>query len=176
VANFENDPELEGLTTADPLVQFKNTSSQANWYVWTFGDGERSNEHNPAHEYREQGEYEVMLVAKNVYQCRDTLRKMAFVSHANIPFIPSAFTPNGDGKNEFFFVEGLQDITKFEMYIYDRWGNQVYFEEGMGASWNGRDAQRKVVQQGVYAYRIIYTDKRGEDFELMGSVSVIGIE
>lgn len=176
VADFSNDPDIARLTTADPLVQFKNLSQQANWYVWTFGDGARSNEHNPAHEYREQGEYEIMLAARNVYQCTDTLRKMAFVNHANIPFIPSAFTPNGDGQNEVFFVEGLQDISKFEMYIYDRWGNQIYFDEGLDASWAGRNSQNRLVQQGTYAYKIVYTHNNGEDFELFGNVTVIGIE
>lgn len=176
IANFSNDPDIAKLTTSNPLVQFKNLSEQANWYVWTFGDGGRSNEQNPAYAFPEQGEYEVMLAARNVYQCTDTLRKVAFVSHANIPFIPSAFTPNGDGKNEVFFVEGLQDVTSFEMFIYDRWGTQVYYEEGLDASWSGRNSQNKLVQQGTYAYKIIYTHSNGEDFELFGNVTVIGIE
>jgi gliding motility-associated-like protein len=176
VASFENAPELSNLTTADPMVQFKNTSQQANWYVWKFGDGERSNEQNPAHEYKREGSYEVMLAARNVYQCVDTLRKLAIVSHANIPFIPNAFSPNGDGRNETFFVEGLQDVVKFEMFIYDRWGNQIFYQEGLDAFWDGRNIQSRLVQQGTYTYKIMYADKRGEDFELIGHVSVLGIE
>lgn len=176
VANFSEDPDLTTINTASPLVKFTNLSEQSNWFVWTFGDGGRSNEQNPSYEFKQKGEFEVMLAARNVFGCVDTLRKTAYVSHPNYPFIPSAFTPNGDGKNEVFFVEGLQDVSKFELYIYDRWGNQVYFEEGVGASWDGRNIQNRIVQQGTYVYKVIYSLNTGEDFELVGNVSVIGIE
>jgi len=60
--------------------------------------------------------------------------------------------------------------------IYDRWGNLIYEEKGDQASWDGRDNQRKIVQQGVYFYRLLYIDSLGEEFELFGNVSVLGIE
>lgn len=176
LAAFSSDPALESLKTTNPLVQFKNQSIQFNWLWWNFGDGETSRDHNPAHEYKFEGEYEVMLVAKNVYQCADTISKLAVVNHANIPFIPSAFTPNGDGINDVFFIEGLQDVSEVILEIYDRWGHIIYKAEGLDAQWDGKNSQSRLVQQGVYNYRLLYTDSFGERFEISGNLSVIGVE
>jgi len=176
IAAFSSDPDLDKLKTTNPLVQFKNESIQTNWLVWDFGDGETSREQNPAHEYKLEGEYEVMLVARNVYQCTDTLRKTAIVNHANIPFIPSAFTPNGDGINDFFSFDGLQDVSDVTLEIFDRWGHLIFQGEGLDVQWDGSNNQSRVVQQGVYNYRLLYTDSFGETFEVSGNLSVVGVE
>ena len=176
-ASFQHTPEdLLTLSTKRPVAQFINTSSQANRYVWSFGDEEKSSEHNPFHEWAEAGDYEVVMIARNIYGCTDTTKTDVNVHHVNVPYIPSAFTPNGDGKNEFFFVAGLEDITEMDMAIYDRWGTAIYETNGLDASWDGRNNQNKIIQQGLYFYKIRYTDKTGEVFEHFGSVSVLGIE
>ena len=54
---------------------------------------------------------------------------------------PNAFTPNGSGEyeNQHFFLKGISVIEKFEMYIYNRWGELMYktTEAGYGAGWDG---------------------------------------
>ena len=176
IAAFSSDPDLENLKTTNPLVQFKNESIQANWLTWHFGDGEISRDQNPAHEYAFEGTYEVMLIARNVYNCSDTLKKTAVVNHANIPFIASAFTPNGDGINDFFTIDGLQDVSEVTLEIYDRWGHIVFKGEGLDVQWDGTNNQSRIVQQGVYNYRLLYKDSYGERFEISGNLSVVGVD
>lgn len=176
-ADFASLPDnLEELKTTRPIVQFNNMSAEANRYRWYFGDGETSTLHNPSHEYKEAGEYEVTMVAQNIYGCQDSLSKTAIVSHVNVLYIPSAFTPNGDGKNEIFIIEGLEDIEEMSLEIFDRWGNQVFYGKGLNVTWDGTDGQSKIVQQGVYLYRVQYVDNKGEEFEHLGNVSVLGIQ
>jgi gliding motility-associated-like protein len=99
----------------------------------------------------------------------------ANVIHENRPFIPTGFTPNGDGLNDYFFIEGLQEVTNVSIDIYDRWGNQIFYAEGKDARWDGTDMQSRIVQQGVYAYRVVYEDANGKEYEYQGNVTVLGV-
>lgn len=177
LAAFIHSPEdLNTLSTVRPFIQFQNTSQEANKYRWSFGDETTSNEHNPAHEWEEAGEYEIVLVARNIYECNDTVSKSITISHVNVPYIPSAFTPNDDGNNEYFMVLGLEQIADMKMLIFDRWGNIVYEEDGVSAKWDGRNADRKIVQSGLYGYRVIYKTIFGEVLERNGVVTVLGVD
>jgi gliding motility-associated-like protein len=179
VAMFSNLPDdLTSLTTVNPLAQFINQSRQANRYKWHFGDGEVSNDHNPTHEWKEAGDYKVTMIAKNIYQCLDSMTADVHITHANIPFIPSAFTPNGDGFNEFFFVEGLEQVTDFKMEIFDRWGNSIFTGEGLDTKWDGKNSQSVIgviVQDGVYGYRISYILPSGDREIKDGSLTLLGV-
>ncbi|MBA2613207.1 MAG: gliding motility-associated C-terminal domain-containing protein [Bacteroidetes bacterium] len=51
-------------------------------------------------------------------------------------FIPDGFTPNGDGKNDLFFIKGLNGRS-IKLTIFNRWGNKVYEKSDYDNSWNG---------------------------------------
>lgn len=51
-------------------------------------------------------------------------------------FAPNAFTPNGDGKNDFFEIKGLH-LKDFELFIFDRWGQQIFASNSVGNMWDG---------------------------------------
>jgi len=61
------------------------------------------------------------------------------------------FSPNGDGVNEFFTIAGLDDFPDHELYIYNRWGQQVYrvkeYQNDWQGNWNGT-----ALPNGVYFY------------------------
>jgi gliding motility-associated-like protein len=105
-------------------------------YFWNFGDGNVSTEENPRHFFSGLDKYTVWLTATDLKGCQDT----AFVI-TNPPteiFIPSAFSPNGDGINDLFGVYG-ENILDFKMWIFDRWGDQVFYSEDPDIKWNGAD-------------------------------------
>lgn len=68
--------------------------------------------------------------------------------------IYNGFSPNGDGKNDVFFIEGLQDHPNTKVYIYNRWGTQIYlsndYRNDWGGKWHGDNAP-----DGTYFYQII---------------------
>ncbi|MBC3538927.1 PKD domain-containing protein [Rufibacter sediminis] len=52
--------------------------------------------------------------------------------------IPTAFSPNGDGSNDTWVLEGIQDYPHISIEIYNRWGQQVYSSRGYPAPWDGK--------------------------------------
>ncbi|MFA6057885.1 MAG: gliding motility-associated C-terminal domain-containing protein [Taibaiella sp.] len=87
--------------------------------------------------------------------------------------IPNAFTPNGDGVNDYFFPRQLlsRSVTQFEMVIYNKWGQVIFrTKETRGRGWDGKF--NGIDQpQGVYLYTITATIYRQEQYQ--GNVTLI---
>ncbi len=85
--------------------------------------------------------------------------------------LPSAFSPNGDGVNDIFEVlspEGLE----VAIWIYDRWGNVIYFERGNGIGWDGR-SESEQQEIGVYNYKYHIRDHQYNEHEGEGTVTLL---
>ena len=68
-------------------------------------------------------------------------------------FIPNVFTPNGDGFNEVFEITGTSDIARFELTIYNRWGQLVYQTNKIDNYWKG-DMNGVIPACNVYYWTI----------------------
>lgn len=91
-----------------------------------------------------------------------------------IVFIPNAFTPNGDGANDFFEVFGNKEAWKqFEVNVFDRWGERVYQSNDMNFKWDGM-YHGKLLNPSVFVYmvKVIYLDNYSEKL-FKGSVTLI---
>ncbi|WP_257668785.1 T9SS type B sorting domain-containing protein [Parapedobacter tibetensis] len=69
--------------------------------------------------------------------------------------IPNVFTPNGDGKNDVFEIEGIEGFDRIEVTVVNRWGNEVYRSTNYRNDWDGRN-----LNEGTYYY-LITTHKGG---------------
>ncbi len=71
-------------------------------------------------------------------------------------FIPGAFTPNNDGKNDLFYAEGT-NVKNYKILIFNRWGKLIFETATLGISggWNGK-SEGKYAEQGVYTYQVSY--------------------
>lgn len=67
--------------------------------------------------------------------------------------VPSAFTPNGDGKNDCFGVKHWGTVTQFNMAIYDRWGHIIFQSPDPSAYWDGT-LKGQPLQSEVFVYLI----------------------
>jgi gliding motility-associated-like protein len=89
--------------------------------------------------------------------------------------IPNAFTPNGDGINDYFFPRPLlaQGLATFKMEIYNRWGEVIFATENIeGSGWDGK--YNNIPQpQGVYVYIIEATFQDGEKEYHKGNITLI---
>ena len=121
---------------------------------------------------------EYVFTGKNQYECisRDTVQlKMFTDGPVNIP---NAFTPNGDGKNDRFYVLGSQDIDLVSSFqIYDRYGQLVFQQRNVPPNdpvfgWNGeiRNGERA---SGSFVYSIVIRFKSGMEQVYKGTVTVI---
>lgn len=90
-------------------------------------------------------------------------------------WVPNAFTPDGDGTNDFFEVRGLHETNgiPISLLVLDRWGNTVYQSNNYQNTWDGTN-QGQPLQAGVYTYRIIYYKVAGgRDYLKQGTVTLI---
>ena len=81
----------------------------------------------------------------------------------------NALTPNGDGQNDTFFVEGIEAYSSNELFIYNRWGSLVYQTTGYHNQWGGT-YQGKPLPTGAYYYVLYLHDKAHTTYS--GTVSV----
>jgi len=86
-------------------------------------------------------------------------------------FVPDAFSPNGDGKNDEFKVFG-NCIKTINVKIYDRWGNKMFETSDVTESWKG-DYKGKEVNAGTYVYVYSGTLVTGESIHGRGVVVLI---
>lgn len=141
-------------------------------YLWDFGDKETSDAINPKHYYKDIVPYRTVLTVTDNIGCKDSI---GLTTEPPLEiFIPTSFTPNGDGINDLFGVVGT-NVFEFEMRIFDRWGNLVFHSQDIDEKWNGSN-NGNGYQSGaqVYNYIIRYKGEKEEDaVEKTGSITVI---
>ncbi len=86
-------------------------------------------------------------------------------------FVPSAFTPNGDGLNDYFSSFG-EFVETFNMDVFDRWGKLLFHSEEVTQGWDGM-VNKQGAPEGVYVYKIRVVGYDGEVLEREGSVTLI---
>ena len=74
-------------------------------------------------------------------------------------FAPTAFTPNGDEKNDVYIVKA-NAISYFEMQVYNRLGNILFYSKDINTGWDGT-FEEGTCYEGVYVAKIIYRDLEG---------------
>lgn len=95
----------------------------------------------------------------------DTMRVKVFTGPT--VYVPSAFSPNGDGKNDLFLpvYVGMKELRQFS--VFNRWGQKVFETASTARGWDGRDAS------GTYVWLVQAVDYRGHSLTLKGTVTVI---
>lgn len=76
-------------------------------------------------------------------------------------YIPNAFSPNDDGRNDLFRPQTNCPLLEYELHIYNRWGAQVFTSRAPDRGWDGEHNGRDQ-PQGVYMYVIRYSVGAGE--------------
>jgi gliding motility-associated-like protein len=169
------------ITPEDPSagqqVRFDYTGTAAHGYSWDFGDGSISTAKNAEHVFQHEDTLQVKLQAKSPEGCAASVSQDIIVLKAPSVYIPNAFTPDDDGLNDRFIIQG-RGMDAIDLQIFDRWGHLVYatndVEEAMSNGWDGRDAWNPMKDRSSvyrYAIRIVFAD--GRIFRKSGSITAI---
>jgi hypothetical protein len=86
-------------------------------------------------------------------------------------YVPNAFTPDGDGKNDVLYVRG-NFIQTMYFTVYDRWGQQVFESRNQGTGWDGTFGGKRLTPS-VYGWYLEGTCDSGEHFFKKGNVTII---
>ena len=87
-------------------------------------------------------------------------------------FIPTAFTPNGDGLNDLFLVKSNFEPRSFELTVFSRGGDVLFQTRDINIGWDGQ-LHGKLLPQGVYVCIIKYKDGEGNEHKQQGQVLLI---
>ena len=171
-ANFTVEPKTS--TIINPVISITDLSTGANFWNWNFGDLDTASVFNPApHTYADTGTYTITLIASTQYSCYDTSYQNIIIEPDFVFYIPNAFSPNDDGINDYFSGKGIF-IIKYEMSIFDRWGNLIFFTDDINKPWDGRaNHGNEIAQKDVYIYSISLLDIRMAEHKYKGIVTLI---
>lgn len=115
-----------------------------------------------------------VVFGRSEYGCIDSAE--VYVKVGSLPFMPSAFTPNGDGKNDYFrpLQLGTEPLNVRMFRIYDRWGKVVWSAEGVAASkgWDGT-YNGTPAELSTYLYTIDVELPNGNEFVQKGDVTLV---
>lgn len=144
VANFSATPST---VLGSIPVTFTDSSLNAAYWNWNFGNGNTSSETDPQHIYNAEGSYTVTLIIESAEGCFDTAYTTINVIDGLT--IPNVFTPNGDGANDLFEINGT-NFKNFDATIFDRWGLLVFESSSAQVSWNGKTLTGSWATEGTY--------------------------
>jgi len=112
------------------------------------------------------------VIGLNEYGCEDTGYVQVNIDFRMPDFVPNAFSPNGDGKNDVFkpILVGISKLNLFS--IYNRWGQLVFTTSQNGKGWDGT---LHGIQQdtGSFVYMVSGVDYQGKTITKKGTFTLV---
>ena len=142
-------------------------------YAWTPGTNlSDTSIYDPLGIYPDTGTFVYYVHVISPYGCsgEDTI-KVTVVNQAAF-FVPTAFSPDGDGLNDIFrpVAVGYRAMNYFR--VFNRWGQQVFFSNSLEQGWDGTYKGVKA-EMGTYYWEMSYTDRFGMKAFLKGDVTLV---
>ena len=109
-------------------------------YLWS--NGETSEDIAQLH----AGTYYVTVIDSN--NCR--VSTSIVLTEPYVLEMPEGFSPNDDGKNDYFIVHGIESYPKNNLKIFNRWGNIVYQKDNYINSWHGENTDGQELPDATY--------------------------
>jgi len=177
IANFAFAPDV--ITIENPLVNFINLSQNNTESFWDFSGLGTSTSTHPNFTFPSESPdtYFVCLMVSDDNGCSDTICDSVIINDGMLYYVPNAFTPNGDGKNDVFKpILNNFDEENYELLIFNRWGEIVFETDDVNGSWDGTGTNGPInekVINDVYVWKITGADRdTGLFVELFGHVTV----
>lgn len=175
VADFIQHPTRIDLNTNDAV--FENASTNATTFAWSLDGTPMTTQSDFSYSFSQVGCYNVQLVASNVGTsnnvCRDTVTREICVTEGYNFWIPNAFSPDLDGKNDYFYPKGTGWVeTDFTFEIYDRWGTLIFKSNDTTSQWDGRFGGMRATDE-IYVWHIFVRDIYDEEHDYRGHVFIM---
>lgn len=170
--------EVEDTLCATDTLHFTDRSSpNTTSWNWNFGNGVTSTlQSPPAQNYPDRGRqvvYTARLSARNNFNCSDTAYKLITVLQSCYIAVPSAFTPNGDGLNDYLYPLNAFKADHMTFRVFNRYGQVLFQTADWTKKWDGR-YNGTPQPSGTYVWMLEYTDRdTGKKVSLKGTVVLI---
>ncbi|MDO5760764.1 MAG: gliding motility-associated C-terminal domain-containing protein, partial [Bacteroidota bacterium] len=181
------------VDTEDPTVSFTDASTYGTYSLWRFSDGGTSNNRTLRYTFNDLSVDSVTIYLKtanelgfeelsnNEYNCSADTSITIPIELFSV-WVPNAFSPNGDGNNDYFFFMTANLLEDVSFEVYNRWGTKLFdFKEKSikltdnttDIGWDGK-YKGEYVQEGVYVWKLEYK-KEGNSraYQRTGTVTVV---
>lgn len=172
--------DFTGSTVACPnevaVFADQSTGPVFSWN-WDFGNGSTSTTQNPGEQqYVSTGretEIPVRLIVTDGGNCADTVVRKILVVPSCVIAVPSAFTPNNDGKNDWLYPSNAYKAKELVFRVYNRFGQVVFETRDITKRWDGR-FKGKEMETGTYVWFLQYVlIDNSKKFTLKGTTTLI---
>jgi gliding motility-associated-like protein/predicted ribosomally synthesized peptide with SipW-like signal peptide len=175
-AEFNPTPNPASVLASNVTLN-NQSSSDVTYWNWQFGDGDSLSPTTPSptHTYPNDvaANYIATLIVHNANGCYDTVSHEIIIGPEFTFFIPNAFSPNGDGVNDTYYGQGI-GISKYELFIFDRWGNLIFYSDELSKAWDGKaNHGNDIAQQDVYVWKVKLLDVFGKRHNYIGTVTIV---
>lgn len=173
IANFSFMPQPADIN--NPTIYFTDLSSGHITGIYDYGDGisePTTLGGEIAHTYTDTGKYQVLFTVNSIDGCSTTVSHTIIIDPAFMIYIPNAFSPNRDGRND-VFTPVMMGVDEYQIYIYDRFGQLIYETDNMSKGWDGTINGGDFATAGHYAYAVRIIDLLGKKQNLTGSFTLI---
>lgn len=161
-------------TVINPTIEFLNTSSGGATYVWDFAGLDQSNGYDASYTFPDTGVYNVELLVTSAEGCSDSITYPVLIGPELLVFVPNAFSPDGDGRNDIFLpsVQGHIDGS-YKLLVFDRWGSVVFESQQTNNGWDGMVGNRMATND-VFVWTIVVKSETTKlEKEYKGHVTVL---
>ncbi|HQW41219.1 MAG TPA: gliding motility-associated C-terminal domain-containing protein, partial [Flavobacteriales bacterium] len=172
-----NAPVAGFTITGDPFtdtpIEFTDNSFGATNWQYDFGDDQGAIIAEPVHEFTEAGQFIIIQTVTNAAGCTDQDSLLISIEVKDIlpPKLPNAFSPNGDGVNDVFYVRGGPFET-MHLRVYNGWGELVFETTDPTFGWDGTHEGKPEIN-GVYVYSVIATSTDGAFHDRSGKMTLV---
>ena len=176
------------IVNNEQIVVFSNTSIYDSLNLWSFGDGEISEEKSPYHKYESQGIYHVSLVVTSKDGCIDSALldtpirvqwQEGFISFPNV-FKWNETGPTGGfwkpgyyPEMDYVFRPFFENVIEYKLQIFNRWGVLIYESHDLYKGWDGYFGDGNLAVQGVYVWKVKGRYADGVYFDKVGDVTFL---
>ncbi|MES1219124.1 MAG: gliding motility-associated C-terminal domain-containing protein, partial [Bacteroidota bacterium] len=172
-ADFEI-PDI--MCPEDSLKPVNKSSGPIDGWLWNFGLPTTSVLQNPVQRYPVTGKetyYTVGLTVHSPIGCQETISKRLRVLGTCYIAVPSAFTPNNDGVNDYLYPLNALKADNLNFCVFNRWGQLVFATNDWQRKWDG-NLSGVPQASGVYVWILQFTNHdTGKKVEMKGTTMLI---
>jgi gliding motility-associated-like protein len=170
IVDFITTPQEE---PGNYIVGVENYSSLLYNSYWTINSTDTLRLPQFEYDFKNPGTYTICLYGENLVGCSETECRQIVLKPDWAMYIPNTFTPNDDGINDVFYCYGT-NLVKYELMIFDRWGEMIYVSTDEKEGWKGNTKMSSIlVKEDTYIYKVKITDPENRRHTYSGHVNVV---
>ena len=175
-ARFEIDPEIVSIHGTSNL-EVSNNVDEDSYFKWALSDTilwENVFTPNIADSIFDTGTYRLKQYTINQFGCIDSTSRIFKVTPIYSLFVPTGFSPNGNGTNDTFGPVGRYfDMNSYSFQIYNKWGELVFETNDFYEHWDGKTRNGEIAPMDTYAWIIRLVDMDGNNKVMRGAITLL---